>query len=158
MTCKEKLVMESPGSVGYAGTPYGCPSDHGYLANPDYCEWPFKYAQKCLACWNREIPENNKTEKEKQEVNENTWTPPTMPEIEGPRTRTSREIEEEMLRLRAEHYDRMTALAKELEEVKKIEALEEAAAELKRVVDAYVKAGFTREEAMSMILIKIKEN
>ena len=157
MTCREKLALEYPKSIHpfFDGGCAGCPHEYGYLERPDYCDTSSYHNMfRCGECWSREIPENN--EKEKQEMNENTWTPTQMPEIEAPRTRTSREIEEEMLRLRAEHRDRIATLAKELEEVKKIEALEEAAAELKRVVDAYVKAGFTREEALALVNNTVK--
>lgn len=172
MTCKEKLVMESPGSVGYTGAPYGCPSDHGYLANPDYCEWPFKYAQKCLACWNREIPENNKTEKEKQEMNkhlnDSCAETAAYEEMEGEWTRTNveattteekeptvAEIQEMIKNLDRDYTEAMRELKNCLKEAMVREKMQEVANSFKLVLDSYISAGFTREEAMAFIMAKI---
>ena len=58
MTCKEKLKQEYPELVDEEKyIPYecpGCPSDYGYLDDPDDEEC---HPCKCTACWNREIPE-----------------------------------------------------------------------------------------------------
>ena len=56
MTCKEKLKHEHPELVDEEKyIPYGCkgcPSDYGYLEDPDDEECD---PTKCAACWNREI-------------------------------------------------------------------------------------------------------
>ena len=58
MTCKEKLKQEYPELVDEEKyIPYGCPgcpSDYGYLDDPDDEEC---HPCKCAACWNREILE-----------------------------------------------------------------------------------------------------
>lgn len=155
MTCKELIINEHPEFYdAMHDIPSGCPNDYGYLpTTPADCPWPYRHMHLCQACWNREIPENN--DKENEEMKENTC-PNYAPCEAAPRSKTAREIEEEMLRLRAEHYERMTTLANELEEAKKREALEAAAMELKEIVDAYVKAGFTRKEALTIVRTNIK--
>lgn len=63
MTCREKLQLENPCLAldsRYSGGCPGCPSDRGYLENPDYCpkgkgvknsEWD----KRCTMCWDREV-------------------------------------------------------------------------------------------------------
>lgn len=60
MTCKEKARQENPDDVKpwYEGGVAGCPSDYGYLPDPDDCR---KGMPKCGPCWNREIPEEDDT-------------------------------------------------------------------------------------------------
>lgn len=54
MTCREKLTIEHPESVGkdHEGGCRACPSTYGYLENPDDC-----CKLRCRDCWDREIPE-----------------------------------------------------------------------------------------------------
>jgi hypothetical protein len=148
MTCKEKLMNEKPAMFGLtADIPPGCPQDYGYLPAPEYCEWPYKYAEKCLNCWNREIKEENNEMKE-------TTCPNYVPLDEAPRT--SAEIKEEMDKLHAEYVKKMNELDQEYAIALKREDLEAAACELKALVDSYISAGFTREEAMDIVLTNIK--
>ena len=182
MTCKEKCKKENPMIMGLTnGLAPGCPSDHGYLPNPDYCEWPFKYPEKCLACWDREIPENNKAiEKEKETMNETEWVRTEVPmndlvnrqstsatsatkdititehRIAASEEPTSADIELEMHREREKHRVKMARMAKDLEEAKKREKMEEAAKGFKTLVDSYISAGFTRDEAMAIITTSLK--
>lgn len=148
MTCKEKLMNEKPAMFGLtADIPPGCPQDYGYLPAPDYCEWPYKYAEKCLNCWNREIKEENK------EIKENIC-PNYVPRDEAPRT--SAEIKAELNELYDEYRRKADILIHEYELTRKREELDAAAFELKSLVDSYIYAGFTREEAMDIVLTNIK--
>lgn len=64
MTCREKLAMEHPEITDaqcYAQDGVYCPSDFGYLHNPNSNGGCFKTT--CMACWNREIPETEKENK-----------------------------------------------------------------------------------------------
>lgn len=60
MTCKERFVKEHPGkNMDFYENVFTteCPSTYGYLKDPDDC---YIY---CSDCWNREIPELDKTSK-----------------------------------------------------------------------------------------------
>ena len=61
MTCREKLAIEQPDSVGivYRGGCKGCPSTYGYLDSPSYCT--DGAGCDCYKCWDREIPEEKLT-------------------------------------------------------------------------------------------------
>lgn len=61
MTCREKLAKEHPECVDgmFDGGCEGCPSDYGYLPNPDDCNG-CEYGVRCTRCWDREIPETAK--------------------------------------------------------------------------------------------------
>ena len=54
MTCKEKLKIEHPECVSaeFHGGCKGCPSDYGYLPDPEWCD-----DDNCELCWDREILE-----------------------------------------------------------------------------------------------------
>ena len=59
MTCREKLRIEYPEmscSELYKGL--FCPSDYGYLDDPEFC-WNDGSYNKCDRCWDREIPEKD---------------------------------------------------------------------------------------------------
>ena len=58
MTCREKLKKEHPTCIDdrNCGGCFGCPSEYGYLDNPEYCPH-HSDANACTKCWNREIPE-----------------------------------------------------------------------------------------------------
>ena len=60
MTAREKLAMEHPEKLDDVepGGCLGCPEDYGYLPNADFCKSGVK------KCWDREIPEETKEEKE----------------------------------------------------------------------------------------------
>lgn len=57
MTCREKLKIEHPDMI--SDTAWGgcvsCPSEYGYLPNPEYCG-----DGECFSCWDREIPQPDK--------------------------------------------------------------------------------------------------
>ena len=55
MTCRKKLAMEQPDRVNdeFDGGCFGCPSDYGYLPNPDCL------VVGCKRCWDREIPDTD---------------------------------------------------------------------------------------------------
>ena len=60
MTCREKLAMEHPDKITSEGYCIGCPSNYGYLSdpNPERCS-----RLLCIDCWNREIPETKEESK-----------------------------------------------------------------------------------------------
>ena len=70
MTAREKLVMEYPEQLDDVepGGCLGCPEDYGYLPNADFCKsGDDQYGdlfERCKKCWDREIPEEMKEEKE----------------------------------------------------------------------------------------------
>ena len=55
MTCREKLAIEHPERLvpEYTSGCWGCPSDFGYLPDPEYCNG--RIDDKCCACWDRDI-------------------------------------------------------------------------------------------------------
>ena len=71
MTAREKLAMEHPEQLDNVepGGCLGCPEDYGYLPNADFCKsGDDRYGdlfERCKKCWDREIPEETKEEKEK---------------------------------------------------------------------------------------------
>ena len=70
MTAREKLAMEYPEKLDDVepGGCLGCPEDYGYLPNADFCKsGDDRYGdlfERCKKCWDREIPEEMKEEKE----------------------------------------------------------------------------------------------
>ena len=70
MTAREKLAMEYPEKLDDVepGGCLGCPEDYGYLPNADFCKsGDDQYGdlfERCKKCWDREIPEEMKEEKE----------------------------------------------------------------------------------------------
>lgn len=59
MTCIEKLKLEHPDKVR-EDYQHGCPSEYGYLDDPDDLDSIWDFCQRpgaCEKCWNREIPE-----------------------------------------------------------------------------------------------------
>lgn len=70
MTAREKLAMEHPEKLDdlEPGGCMGCPENYGYLPDPDFCENDYDdYStrfERCKKCWDREIPEETKEEKE----------------------------------------------------------------------------------------------
>ena len=71
MTAREKLAMEHPEKLDdlELGGCMGCPESYGYLPDPDFCENDYDHYstrfERCKKCWDREIPEEIKEEKEK---------------------------------------------------------------------------------------------
>ena len=70
MTAREKLAMEYPEQLDDVepGGCLGCPEDYRYLPNADFCKsGDDQYGdlfERCKKCWDREIPEEMKEEKE----------------------------------------------------------------------------------------------
>ena len=70
MTAREKLATEHPEKLDDVepGGCLGCPEDYGYLPNADFCKsGDDQYGdlfERCKKCWDREIPEEMKEEKE----------------------------------------------------------------------------------------------
>ena len=70
MTAREKLTVEHPEKLDDVepGGCLGCPEDYGYLPNADFCKsGDDRYGdlfERCKKCWDREIPEEMKKEKE----------------------------------------------------------------------------------------------
>lgn len=70
MTAREKLTMEHPEKLDDVepGGCLGCPEDYGYLPDPDFCmngrDRHGDLFECCKKCWDREIPEETKEEKE----------------------------------------------------------------------------------------------
>ena len=70
MTAREKLAMEYPEQLDDVepGGCLGCPEDYGYLPDADFCKsGDDQYGdlfERCKKCWDREIPEETKEEKE----------------------------------------------------------------------------------------------
>ena len=70
MTAREKLAMEHPEKLDdlEPGGCLGCPENYGYLPDPDFCENDYDHYstrfERCKKCWDREIPEEMKEEKE----------------------------------------------------------------------------------------------
>ena len=73
MTAREKLTVEHPEKLDdlEPGGCMGCPEDYGYLPDADFCTNNydrygdlFELFERCKKCWDREIPEEMKEEKE----------------------------------------------------------------------------------------------
>ena len=62
MTCREKLKLEHPCEIDpeQLGGCNGCPSDYGYLPDPEDCD---EAGWNCTRCWDREIPETEVKQK-----------------------------------------------------------------------------------------------
>lgn len=60
-TAYDKLLAAHPDAIDSdGGVSLWCPSDFGYLSDPDNCCWGID----CKTCWNREMPAEDKTNKE----------------------------------------------------------------------------------------------
>lgn len=58
MTCREKFMIEHPeASWSELYIALRCPSDYGYLDDPDFCL--SGGVCKCDRCWDREIPKKD---------------------------------------------------------------------------------------------------
>ena len=67
MTAREKLAIEYPEKLDdlEPGGCMGCPEDYGYLPDADFCTNCYgDVFERCKKCWDREIPEEMKEEKE----------------------------------------------------------------------------------------------
>ena len=70
MTAREKLAIEYPEQLDDVepGGCIGCPNDYGYLPDFEFCtnndDRHGDLFERCKKCWDREIPEETKEEKE----------------------------------------------------------------------------------------------
>ena len=70
MTAREKLAIDHPEQLDDVepGGCMGCPNDYGYLPDFEFCKNnDDRYGdlfERCKKCWDREIPEETKEEKE----------------------------------------------------------------------------------------------
>ena len=67
MTAREKLAMEYPERINHksCGGCTGCPDHYDYLPCAPFCEIKrYPSEANCANCWDREIPEEMKEEKE----------------------------------------------------------------------------------------------
>lgn len=55
MTCREKLKLEHPAEECYDVEKSRCPSEFGYLDDPEWC---IVSDRVCDRCWGREIPDD----------------------------------------------------------------------------------------------------
>lgn len=142
MTCREKLMLDRPDLVDerYSGGCCGCPSMRGYLSDPEGCGTRAMSEDDCRRCWDREIPETDISNNEKE--NE------TMPTDSINRTKmTKRELIEE-IEIAHNHIVEMETQLKNLEKYKQYE---EAADELKAMHTAFMNSGFTNEQAFDLL-------
>lgn len=99
-----------------------CPDEFGYLEEPEYCIGTNIYGD-CTNCWGREIPEE--TEKEK------------------PMTNTKK--------TKAELLNEIAELQKQVEGLEKYKQYQDCADELKALHTSFMNAGFSDEQAFSMM-------
>lgn len=134
MTFRKRLQMDNPDKVG-----------EGFIAGCSACPWLYGYEefedrpcktktpgrnpaeQRCRDCWNREIPGTEPTNKIEREEN-------TMP------TKTKAELLEEIRNLKVQ-----------VENLSKYEQYEKGANDCYASMQAYINAGFTRQEAFELI-------
>ena len=133
MTCKEKLKIEHPDKVSdrYLGGCYRCPSSFGYLEDPPYCVKLISVAhvtdETCQECWDREIPSV-----ENKEIGEKN-----MCEL---KRKTKQELIEDIKEMR-----------NDLERLERYEQYETGANEMRALLDSFINAGFTRQEAFDLL-------
>lgn len=125
MTFKEKYLQDHPDDSERIDSVIHmyCPDDFGYEEYQGCCSVTIEGSDRCIKCWDREMPG---TENKKESNN---------------MRKTKAELEQELMDIR-----------KELESVKRIDNYKDAACELKACMDALIEQGFTREEAMTVII------
>ena len=134
-TCRQRLMREHPEEVciTWLGGCNGCPDHYGYLSPMSPCGGPYDARldneDRCTECWDRVIPESIE-EKEKKMMTTK---------------KTKAELLEEIAELQAE-----------LKKVEKYRKYDEAAEEIKAAYDAFVRAGFTEEQAFTLFNSMIK--
>lgn len=159
MTCREKLKIEHPYSVNakYFGGCVDCPDSYGYLECPDYCEdISISLGKRCTMCWDREIPENkNNNKMEENEMNETSNRTMTREDLYNEINQKKKEIES--LKERIEKKKKEIEYLKErIEKLAKYEKYDESAAECYAMKDSFVRAGFTEEQAFTILLSCLK--
>ena len=138
MTCREKLMLEHPDRIGdqWQGGCNGCPSMRGYLEDPPE-SWCKDY--RCTECWDREIPETDISNNEK----ENETMAVTVPVGKMTKAQLLEEIE------RAHAH--IVEVEAKLEDLQKYEKYKDAADEIKAIHTALMDSGFTNEQAFDLL-------
>lgn len=127
MTYLEKFKQEHPGKIlDHKGLPKLCPIAYGYETGC-LCT---KQTLTCEDCWTRQIPGTEINEREENNME-------TIP------TTTTRKTKAELLKDIAD-------LKKQVENLDKYKAYEECANQTYAVMESFMKAGFTREEAFKL--------
>lgn len=67
----------------------------------------------------------------------------------------SKELTEQVMELHKKQTEEMKALEEQREEALKVEKYDEAAAELYKIYDSYIKAGFTEEQSWKLTEILV---
>lgn len=134
MTYTEKLKMEHPDSVidfGPSGHQRGmlCPSKYGYITEKEEDEYCLGH--DCEECWNREIPETIKENKEKE-----TNMRPT-------ENMTNEEI------IKAKN-DEIEKLKKEVQDLERYKRYSKMADEIAAIRKSFIDAGFSKDEAFAL--------
>lgn len=93
---------------------------------------------RCSQCWDREIPETETNKKEKDIM------------------ATTRKTKDELCIELKEAEEKIMELTKELNDAKERERLQESADKVAQMRDAFVNAGFSKEEAFKLVLISIE--
>ena len=145
MTLKEKVAMEEPDNicVDFYGGVFSCPGTYDYLNMPDckstrVCPRDSGIVKTCGECWNQEfVPAKTAEEKENKPMNF-TMEPKTT-------KKTKTQLIEEM-----------NELKKELDRLEKYSKYESVAGEMYAILESFVNAGFTREEAFAMLTVSMK--
>lgn len=129
MTCRERWELDHPGMVFDDNRAGRCPWHYGYLSSPDYCG--DLRSGVCEECWNREIPETEEPKKEKPMDTK----------------KTKAELMEELEAANKAKDD----LEKQLAELEKYKTYRTAGDELKAIHTSFVDAGFSSDQAFSML-------
>lgn len=132
----EDLVLHMLSSCPYElnGRLKACP--------PDLFESDKRNIQRCIDCWNRGIPGIEPTNKTENNEREET-------KMEEKKT-TIHAVSAGMRKTEAQLLEEIAALQKEIKELEKYKQYEDAANETYAVMESFMKAGFTREEAFVM--------
>ena len=145
MTCREKLKIEHPYLVNdiYLGGCSCCPSLYGYLECPDYCnDISIPRNKRCTMCWDREIPENkNDNEMEENKMNETSNRTMTREDLYNEINQKKKEIE---------------SLKEKISKLAEYEKYDASAANCAAMKDSFVRAGFTEEQAFTILLVCLK--
>ena len=138
MTCKEKLIQDHPyydkWDVDDIIENY-CPYHYGYLSRQTDIE---PCDEDCEACWNQEIIDETKNEKENKTMATTTTTNTK---------KTKPQLIEELEAAKAN----VTDLKKQIDNLERYKQYEECADEIKAMHTAFMNSGFTDEQAFDLI-------
>lgn len=135
----EKLMLERPDLIDekYSGGCNGCPSMRGYLEDPKVCGTRVMSDDDCRRCWDREIPETDISNNEK----ENEIMPSSMSNM------TKRELIEEI----EIAHNHIVEMERKLENLQKYEKYKDGADEIKAIHTALMDSGFSNEQAFDLL-------